>query len=349
MIHNLRSATCGKIRVIIPAYKEKSFIQVCLNKIIQELSEFPDAEVVIISYKSEFTLLCNNKIRIVDLRIPLNAGEARNLGTENAGENILVFIDADVLVETGAIKKIVEPILTGKADATVGNYSKDIIGSNFFQNYKKTYINAAYSHAGYIENEFWTAFSAIKATTFRQVNGFSDKFKLKGGEDTEIGIRLTKNQNKIYAVADACGKHLKNYNFTSLIKNDFDKGTRTVMLSLKQKVKLNHNRHAKRTDQLAVATACLSLAAAMLIFINSLLSLVVPVLLSGYFFTRKNFFIACYKNGLWFFIRSFFTAFVLDIVRAYALINGVIKYHVAKFFKLQFLEKQVLVHPSHSS
>ena len=62
----------------------------------------------------------------------------------------------------------------------------------FAQRYKSLYLNRVYSRRiGYIRNEYWTAFGAVKTEVFRRLGGFAPSFGSCLGEDTELGQRLT--------------------------------------------------------------------------------------------------------------------------------------------------------------
>ncbi len=321
------------IRVVVPAYHAGPELNSCLDNILTELDAFPGSEVMVISYKSKFTPPDDARVHVVVLTTPLNAGEARNFGAADCGDKILVFVDADVLIEKGSMQKLVLPIFNGRSDAAVGNYTTHLPGYRFFRYYKNIYIHETYAKKGLIENEFWTAYSAIKGDVFHAVGGFSDAFKLKGGEDTEIGIRLTAAQHSIYAVSDALGKHLKDYTLRSLIKNDFDKGVRTIKLALGTRVKLASNRHAKKSDQVAVFLACLcglSLVAGI-IFPVALLGL--PYFFFAYYSTREKFLNVCAEKGKQFFIECFATALLLDVVRAVSLVTGVVVFIAEKIYR----------------
>ncbi|MBK9454090.1 MAG: glycosyltransferase [Bacteroidetes bacterium] len=320
------------VRVVIPAFKATNTINACLNNILIACNNFKDIEVVVVAFETRISIPFNAHLRIIELAKPLNAGEARNLGAADCNNRILVFVDADVLIDPSSLHILINPIIKGNADATVGNYATDLMNNKFFQNYKKLYINQAYAADGYITNEFWTAYAAISGKAFLKVGQFSEKFRFKGGEDTEIGVRLSTMKFKIYAVAGVYGKHLKDFTFASLIKNDFIKGSRTIFLALHRKMPLQENRHAKKSDQLAVAAAC---GLILLFTIGTLLHwvwLFMPLLLAVYIASRFNFMSACVKQGAWFTIRAFAMAWLLDIVRATSILNGIFIFYRITWF-----------------
>ncbi len=330
------------IRIVIPAYKASDSINACLKNALMACNYFTDIEVVVVAYETKINLPFDHRLRIIEPHKPLNAGAARNLGAFNCNNRILVFIDADVLIDPYSLPLLLSPIINGEADATVGNYATDLMSNKFFQNYKKLYINQAYAANGYITNEFWTAYAAISSKAFAKVAGFSEQFRFKGGEDTEIGVRLTAMHFKIYAVADVFGNHLKEFTFASLVNNDFVKGSRTVFLALHRKMPLKENRHAKKSDQLAVVTACLLsifFAAGMLLH---WIWLFMPLVLTLYIASRFNFMRVCASQGAWFALRALAMAWLLDIVRAASIINGVLVFYHITWFGSQNMSAPVI-------
>lgn len=314
------------IRIVIPAYKASDTIDACLRHVLAACDQCTDAEVVVVSYKTTITHPFDHRVHIIESARPLNAGEARNAGSKFCGDRILVFVDADVLILPGSLPALLQPIRAQIADATVGNYATDMISRKFFQNYKKLYIHQAYARDGVIANEFWTAYSAIRGQAFDAVGGFSTSFTFKGGEDTEIGIRLSANGFRIYAVAAALGQHLKEFTFRSLVENDLIKGSRTIYLSLQRRLPLSENRHAKKSDQYAVMAACVIALIACLGLWMHWIWLFLPFTMGVYLMTRTTFFMACSRQGNLFLLRAACMAWVLDIVRACSVVNGILVY-----------------------
>lgn len=333
--HTSHAKNNPDVHIIIPAYRASETINICLLNVLEACNKLPHVEIIVVAFDTIINIPNDPRLHIIQLSKALNAGEARNLGAAHCSDGILVFIDADVLIEADSLSALIKPIIEGETDAAVGNYSVEVLEKKFFQNYKKLYINQTYAKQGYITNEFWTAYSAISSKAFAAVGKFSTEFQCKGGEDTEIGIRLTAAQFRIYAVAGVFGKHLKEFTFGSLVNNDFVKGTRTVFLSLHKKMSLKENRHAKKSDQLAVASACfLTLLIICGIFIHWIW-LIVPLCSGIYILSRFTFFHNCVKHGFSFTFRAILLAWFLDIIRAFSISNGILMYVKTSLFGVQ--------------
>jgi hypothetical protein len=260
----------------------------------------------------------------VELRVndqPGSAARARNCGAAGFQGDILVFIDADVAVESVALQLLLDPIVEGRAEATVGNYSREVMGMSFAQRYKSLYLNRVYSRTnGYIRNEFWTALGAAKAEIFWRLGGFGASFDGGLGEDTDLGQRLTAAGNRILAVPAACGRHLHKLSWSDLFTNDLRKGSKTIHLFLKSGSPLSDFRHCQARDMVAVASAC-ALAASPLLAISgfaplSFCAAILGALLALYGCARFDLLSSFVSEGAWFLIRAALTMHLLDLTRA---------------------------------
>jgi hypothetical protein len=245
-----------------------------------------------------------------------NAGAARNLGAKLARDRIIIFIDADVIVEEEALSRLIAPILRGDADATVGNYSEDVRGHTFAQAYKQLYISMVYNRRrGEIRNEFWTAIGAVRAEAFHLVGGFSAQFPGARGEDTELGQRLTAAGFRIVAVPDACGKHLHRFTYLGLLSNDLLKGTQIMLNNFRHQNSLCDNRHSSSGDVRAVALAYLTAAGILAGAISPALWAWAFVALAAWLHARRVLLTVFARQGIAFLLRSIPVALSLDLVR----------------------------------
>jgi MoaA/NifB/PqqE/SkfB family radical SAM enzyme/GT2 family glycosyltransferase len=222
------------------------------------------------------------KVRQVRSPVRDSAAAARNCGAAELRQGILVFLDADVLVDAETIRRLIEPIVSGEADATVGNYSLDVEGLNFLQSYKQLHIATVYGRrSGYLKNEFWTAIGAVRAEAFHQVGGFNPSFRGACGEDTELGQRLTAAGFSVLSVPGATGRHLHEFTLSKLLRNDFRKGTQTILNALRHRNPLSDYRHSARPERVAVL--CAAMLPAMLLLAGLLPAAVLLGLLALFF------------------------------------------------------------------
>ena len=255
------------VTVVIPAHHADSTIQLCVDAACRStIRDRLQLTVVDDGGNSQLARrLASYPVTIVTTGGAGSAAYARDLGVRHRESEIVVFLDADVIVESDAIKKLVQPIECGLAHATVGNYSRRLQGLNFAQSYKQLYVSLIYSRRdGYITNEFWTALGAVRTSVYHAVGGLNLSFKGATGEDVDFGIRLTRGQYRILQTAKAAGQHRHPFTLVTLLKNDFHKGLNLSRNLLSGLTRMRGNRHSSLRDVWAVV-------------LSSLLAVVVPV------------------------------------------------------------------------
>jgi len=298
-----------------------------------------ELEVVVVDDETDGTLtefLAAFRVRVVNSGGTGSAARARNCGAAGFDGSVLVFVDADVEVEASAIERLVAPLLTGQADATVGNYSDNTAGLGFAQSYKQLYIHTVYSRRhGYIENQFWTALGAIRRSVFADLGGFCTSFRSALGEDTELGQRLTDAGRRVLCQPEARGRHLKEFTVCSLIRNDLRKGISAVGLELGRGRRVTDNRHSSPRDIAAVALALVLATATLTVTVLiasgfrlatvSALAALLIVLFGGYTAARFDLLSIFGRHGVGFVSRAAPLMFLLDLVRWLALAIGLLR------------------------
>lgn len=315
------------IRVIIPAYNADKTLAKCVDAIVNATYLFSNCELTVVDNGLNTNievLLKNYFVRTIHKNKYASAAYARNEGASDFIEGIIIFIDSDVIVEKECLNRLIEPILAKDASATIGNYSKDVDGLNFAQSYKQLYIHHIYYQKNtFIQNDYWTAISAVDASAFHYLKGFNTAFQGANGEDQEFGIRLTKNDFRTTSVSNALGKHLNPYSVKKIIHNDFRKGMTAMSNSLGNQVPLNDNRHAKMRSIIAVLLGTLvPISLVLSIFFKPFLGLSITLSLL-WFISRLNL-IRCFlqTKGPIFLIKSIILIYVLDLVRFTCVVSG---------------------------
>lgn len=164
------------VSVIIPTYNEEKHIKKCIEAIKSQT--FKHFEIIIVDDGS--TDLTKKIILKEDVRLFCllhgGPGQAKNFGAKMAKGKIIVFVDADIVIDKNYLKKIINPIITGKAICThtlseyVGNVGN--IWSNCWN------INSNLPKANRIPKKDKTngvAFRAIRKDIFLKLGGFNPK------------------------------------------------------------------------------------------------------------------------------------------------------------------------------
>ena len=311
------------IRVVIPCKEADATIERCLCALVQTCGS--DIQVVVVDDGG------NSVLDIMERRFPFSriasvgetgAGASRNLGARGFTGEVLVFVDADVQVTSpDTIATLIAPITGGKADATMGCYASSR-RNNLFETYKHAYLAYTYGNkTGELKNTFWTGLCAVKREWFASLGGFKECYAGAGPEDIEFGVTLTRNGGRIRAVPEAQGTHLASLSFTGLIANDLRKGSEDVYIHWSRKIPLTNNRHVETADILAVASGTLLMFCMPLSF---LIGSVPMILFAALYliFRRKLLLKAFWRMGNLFFVGAILLTFILDLVRACAIVIG---------------------------
>jgi len=168
-----------KVSIIIPTYNEERVILNCLESLGEQT--FKDFEIIIVddgSTDKTISFVKNLQKIVYDIRLLVQKhkgpGAARNLGVGEANGEILVFVDADMTFAEDFIRKLVEPIMKGKAK---GTFSKEELVANWDNVWARCWnINEGWEvkrrHPKNYPNK-QRVFRAILKSEFEKVGGFT--------------------------------------------------------------------------------------------------------------------------------------------------------------------------------
>ena len=154
---------------------------------------------------------------------PRHAGpaEARNTGAQRASGDVLVFVDADVVVHRDAFVRIREafdsdPGLSG----VFGSYDDDPAHDGTVSAFRNLLHHHVHQSSPGAAKTFWAGLGAIRRDAFLGIGGFDTAYKVPSIEDVELGLRLTDAGHRIELAPDVQGKHLKTWTLPGMIRCD---------------------------------------------------------------------------------------------------------------------------------
>jgi glycosyltransferase involved in cell wall biosynthesis len=195
----------------------------CLDAL--RLSDYDSFEVIVVDDRST-----DNTPQIVQrfgaryLVTPqqMGPGGARNLGVEQARGEIVAFVDADVVVPPGALRRISEQFeRDAELAALFGSYDQAPAWNDFLSQYKNLMHHYVHQVSSERAVTFWAGCGAVRRDVFLQFGGFNAaKYPNPSIEDIELGYRLSGSGKKILLDRQLQVKHLKRWTVRGLVRAD---------------------------------------------------------------------------------------------------------------------------------
>ena len=318
------------ISVIIPARNAGLSLARCLESLAR--STFADFEVIVVDDGStDSTVRIGERFGVTYVKNdrPSGPAAARNLGAAVAQGEILLFVDADVIVHDDALS-IVADAFSKQSDlaAMFGSYDDTPLWKTTISQFK----NLIHHYIHQVSNSdawtFWTGLGAVRKSVFVSQGGFNAKrYQRPSIEDVDLGYRLRQAGHRIVLDKQLQGKHLKKWGLRSLLHTDIVcraiPWTRLMFETRSVPRDLNFRR-GHRVSAMLVGLLVLT---TLLLFAYSLLPKTAPpvstlavgwlVLAAGAIFLNWRLY--------WFFLRRkglFFTAAAIALHFAYYFYSG---------------------------
>ncbi len=297
------------VSVIVPVYNGSNFLNKCLDALFT--SNYSSFEVIVVDDGStdDSAAISLTKGATV-LHTPRQSGPAaaRNFGAKKVAGDILLFVDADVVVKSDTISKVAARFEEQPEIAALfGSYDDEPAEKNFLSQYKNLCHHFVHQHSNSEASTFWAGLGAIRREVFLAVGGFdSHRFAIPSIEDIELGIRLRETGHRILLDKDIQAKHLKKWETVSLLRTDiFCRAVPWSKLLLTSQPIIN-DLNLKTADRLSAVLVGLSIALLPFVILQPYLLAVVAVFLLAILWLNRELFQFFLKTkGLLFTIGAF--------------------------------------------
>lgn len=224
------------ISVIIPVYNGARTLDACLEAI--EANAWPASQVVVVddaSTDDSTAIARRHACQVLEESTNRGAGAARNAGARAAQYDVLVFIDADVLVAADALGRIAAQFET-RPDiaAIVGVYAPVGMLRSFWSRYKQVYLAHSFMSMPERIGTTNTSITAVRRDAFFEVGGFEEH--LRTSEDDVFGAALVRAGFAITLDKTLQVQHDKDYTCASLLMDDLKKSTNLAYHFLRLKL-----------------------------------------------------------------------------------------------------------------
>jgi glycosyltransferase involved in cell wall biosynthesis len=212
-----------RLSVIVPARNARLHLPRCLEALMR--SARADFEVLVVddcSTDETGQIAERYGARCLKTPVPMGPGGARNLGASQASGEVLVFVDADVVVPPDALWLIAEEFdRDAELAALFGSYDSAPAWGDFLSQYKNLMHHYVHQKSNERASTFWAGCGAIRRAVFEEFGGFNaEKYPLPSIEDIELGLRMTSAGRKIHLNPRLQVKHLKRWTVRVLLRAD---------------------------------------------------------------------------------------------------------------------------------
>ena len=213
-----------KISVIVPVYNGGEDFKQCLTALAGSKRQADQIIVVDDGSSDDIARSTAEQHNFEYLRLndgPKGPARARNKGVALTDADILVFIDADVVVHTDTLTGIEDRFTKDdNLDVLFGSYDDSPAYESSVSKYKNLLHHYVHQHSEEEATTFWAGCGAVRREAFEAVDGFDLGYQRPSIEDIELGMRLHKAGYSIKLCPEIQVKHLKKWTLSGMIKTD---------------------------------------------------------------------------------------------------------------------------------
>ena len=161
------------------------------------------------------------EILVVDGPYEAGPAEARNAGAQRASGDVLVFVDADVIVHRDAFVRIRDAFGSDPGLGGVfGSYDDEPAEGDTVSAFRNLLHHHVHQSSPGPAKTFWAGLGAIRRDVFLEMGGFDDAYGVPSIEDVELGLRVTDAGHRIELAPAIQGTHLKGWTLPGMVRGD---------------------------------------------------------------------------------------------------------------------------------
>lgn len=247
--------TFPHLSVIVPCHNAASELSRCLAAF--SAMAIHGAEYIVVDDGSSddsasVALSTTPPIRLLRMGRRCGSATARNAGARAATGDILVFIDADVVVHTDTLPLISAAFANDATlGALIGSYDHQPSASGFYSQYRNLLHHFTHQSGPRQASTFWTGCGAIRRQLFWEQGGFDET--PDAIDDVDLGGRVARAGIRIELRPDVQVTHQKQWTLLSTLRTDLVlRGIPWTLLILRDR-RMPNALNVNRTNRLCVA------------------------------------------------------------------------------------------------
>lgn len=214
--------TSQTVSVVIPAHRADDGLRACLASV---LASFPAPLEVIVVVDGEAPgcapLAAGAGARVLATTGGEGPAVARNLGAREAAGEVVLFLDADVVVPPDLVGRVArrfgeDPDL----DGVFGSYDAAPAAPGTVAVFRNLLHHHVHQTSRAEATSFWSGCGALRAAVLRDGGGFDEGYPRPSVEDIELGSRLVRGGRRILLDPTLQVKHLKRWTLGGMVVTD---------------------------------------------------------------------------------------------------------------------------------
>jgi GT2 family glycosyltransferase len=207
--------------VVVPVRDGAAFLSQSLPALAAALPA--DAELIVCddgSRDASPRVAAAHGARVLSADAAAGPAAARNRGAQAATGDVLVFLDADVLVHADTVSRLRGVLDDPGVTAAFGSYDDAPADRSWPSLYKNLAHHFVHQRSRRDASTFWAGCGAVRREAFLAAGGFDTAYRRPSVEDVELGYRLRAAGHRIRLVPEAQVTHLKRWSLGGWLAAD---------------------------------------------------------------------------------------------------------------------------------
>ncbi len=211
-----------RLVAIVPAYNAAEELGVCLPALVR--AGVAPSDIVVVDDASDdggatAAVAQAHTVDVIRHASCRGPAAARNTGAAATHADILLFVDADVVVAPDARARVLQHMAERpELDGVFGAYDADPAAPGLVSRYRNLLHHYVHQQGAGEASTFWSGLGAVRRQAFLAVGGYDPAHRYL--EDVDLGMRLCTKGFRLWLDPALQGKHLKHWSLGNMISTD---------------------------------------------------------------------------------------------------------------------------------